>query len=130
MASLSSEFFVSCLCAQWCGTCREYKTAFTALQSQRPGVAFVWVDVEDEPELAGEVEVDNFPTLVIQRGSLVLFCGPMIPEVRALSRLLDSLMAQTLEESAAYAQANAERSAWQGVADIYGRYVKLRASAD
>ena len=115
------EFFVACLCAQWCGSCRDYRPAFSLLAERRTGVQFAWVDVEDAPEIAGEVDVDNFPTLVIQRGPHVLFCGPMIPEVRALERLLDSFMAQSAEESARYAAANAERRAWQGVADVRGR---------
>lgn len=123
---LNAEFLVSCLCAQWCGSCREYRVEFDALcgRNARPSVSYVWVDVEDEPEVAGEVDVDNFPTLVIQRGADVLFCGPMVPDVRTLERLLDSFIAQSPEESAAYAVGNADRKAWQGVADIRSRLQK------
>ncbi|MFA9439156.1 thioredoxin family protein [Uliginosibacterium sp. sgz301328] len=118
---LTAEFLVTCLCAQWCGSCREYRPSFEALAGKRPGVAYAWVDVEDEAEVAGDVDVDNFPTLVIQRGEHVLFCGPMIPDVRALDRLLASFMEQDAATSAAYAIGTPERRAWQGVADVRSR---------
>ncbi|MGC3963502.1 MAG: thioredoxin family protein [Rhodocyclaceae bacterium] len=118
---LTAEFLVTCLCAQWCGSCREYRPSFEALAGSRPGVAYAWVDVEDEAEVAGDVDVDNFPTLVIQRGEHVLFCGPMIPDVRALDRLLVSFMEQDAAASAAYAVGTPERRGWQGVADVRSR---------
>jgi thioredoxin 1 len=118
---LDAEFLVTCLCAQWCGSCREYQPAFEALAGVRPNVAYAWVDVEDQPEIAGDVDVDNFPTLVIQRGNDVLFCGPMIPEVRALERVLASFVAQSVDESGTYARGNPERRNWQDVADLRTR---------
>lgn len=51
----------------------------------------------------------------------VLFCGTMLPQHRLLERLLETLIAQTPDESAAYARGNAERLAWQGIADIRSR---------
>ena len=96
-----------------------------AAMAARPELHAMWVDVEDEAELVGDVEVENFPTLVIQRGRDVVFCGPLLPELRVLERLIDSLMSQSSVESAAYAQATAERRAWQGVADIRGRWLGL-----
>jgi thiol-disulfide isomerase/thioredoxin len=116
-----SEFFVACLCAAWCGSCREYQPAFAALAKTRPDVGFVWVDVEDHAEIAGDVDVENFPTLVIQRGHDVLFAGPTLPEAGILARLLDSFAAQSPDESARYAQGSEERRAWQGLADVRSR---------
>lgn len=84
-------------------------------------MAFRWVDIEDEPEIAGDLDVENFPTLVIQRGHDVLFCGPMLPMRHLLERLLETFLAQTAEESAQYARGNAERLGWQGLADIRAR---------
>jgi len=116
-----TEFLVSCLCAAWCGTCREYRTGFDALQSRFPEVGFIWVDVEDQSDIVDELDVENFPTLVIQRGVRVLFCGPMLPQHHLLERLLETYLAQSEEESVAYALGNPERRAWQGVADIRSR---------
>lgn len=119
--SSDPEFLVACLCAEWCGTCREYRTPFDALKARFPQAAFVWVDVEDQPELAGDVDVENFPTLVIQRGPHVLFCGPMLPQIGLLERLLETFFSQDAETSARYATAHPERAAWQSVADIRSR---------
>ncbi|MEN3110116.1 thioredoxin family protein [Uliginosibacterium paludis] len=116
-----AEFLVACLCAAWCGTCREYAPGFEALKDRFPDAGFVWVDVEDESDIAGDVDVENFPTVVIQRGHDVLFCGPMLPQARLLERLLETLLTQTADESAAYARGTAERLAWQGLADIRSR---------
>lgn len=115
------EFLVSCLCANWCGTCREYRDGFDALRQRFPAVGFVWVDIEDQPELVEDLDVENFPTLVIQREMMVLFCGPMLPQHYLLERLLETFMAQSRDEAQAYIQTHPERRAWQGLADIRSR---------
>ena len=115
------EFFVACLCAAWCGTCREYREGFDALSQRYPAVRFAWVDVEDQPEAVDDLDVENFPTLVIQRGTRVLFCGPMLPQHHLLERLIETFLAQSTEESARYAQGTPERLAWQGLADVRSR---------
>jgi len=116
-----AAFFVACLCAEWCGSCREYRPAFDALVARFPQVAFAWVDIEDQPEVAGDIEVDNFPTIVIQRGELVLFCGPMLPHINQLERLLQTFLSQSPEESRVHALGTLERQAWQGLANVQAR---------
>lgn len=122
--SCEAEYLVACLCARWCGTCRDYLPGFEALKKRFPVVGFEWVDVEDEPEIVGDVDVENFPTLVIQRGSHVLFCGPMLPQTYLLERLVETYLAQSEAESVAYAHGSAERRAWQGVADVRSRLIE------
>jgi thioredoxin 1 len=82
---------VTCYCAEWCGTCREYRTPFYNLAEKFPGAEFNWLDVEYDAEKVGELEVENFPTLRIQRGDEVLFFGVMLPHAEHLSRLLEKL---------------------------------------
>jgi thiol-disulfide isomerase/thioredoxin len=120
MQQAGQEFFVACLCAEWCGACREYRPAFEALASAFPAVRFAWVDVEDEPEVVGDIDIENFPTLVIQRAASVVFCGPMLPHISQLERLLQTLMAQTPDESRVQL-ASPQRQAWQGIADVRSR---------
>lgn len=86
-----SGMTVTCLCAEWCGTCREYRTPFFGLAERFPQAEFVWLDVEYDAEKVGDLEVDNFPTLRITRGEKVLFFGVMLPHPEHLSRLLDKL---------------------------------------
>jgi thioredoxin len=87
------EFLVFCLCAAWCGTCRDYRTVFDALQTRFPAAGFVWVDVEDDADWIGDLDVDNFPTLVVQHHEAVLFQGVLMPQSGIVERLLESLFA-------------------------------------
>lgn len=108
-----AEFFVACLCAAWCDTCREYRAGFEALAAHFPEAEFRWVDIEDEADRLGDIDVENFPTLLIQRDERVLFLGVMLPQHGLLKRLLETLFAQSVEESRRYALATSERQAWQ-----------------
>jgi len=109
----AQEFIAVCFCAEWCGACREYQPAFEALQSEFPDIAFVWVDVEDNASWAGDFEVENFPTILIQRDESVLFYGVMLPHQSHLRRMLEVFQAQSLEQSHEYAQGTDERRGWQ-----------------
>ncbi|MBX9849966.1 MAG: thioredoxin family protein [Rhodocyclaceae bacterium] len=124
LAPIEREFLVVCLCAAWCGTCREYQAGFEQLKEQYPNVGFVWVEVEDEQSGVEDWDVENFPTLLIQRKELVLFFGPMLPYHRLLAQMLETYTRFTYQESLAYVHATPERAGWQGVFDY--RSVKRR----
>lgn len=83
--------WVICLCAEWCGACREWRGIFNEVAAAHPGVHFAWIDIEDEAEAMGDVEVETFPTLLIARGASPRFFGPVQPSGAQLSRLLGSL---------------------------------------
>jgi len=121
----SEGFLVVCLCAEWCGTCRDYRPAFLAMAADFPGAQFRWLDIEDHAELLGDREIENFPTLHIQRGNDVLFFGTMLPHHAHLRRTLEVFHAQTPEESRVYARSNPERSAWQELAVLRERLPEL-----
>jgi len=79
---------VACLCAQWCGSCREYRALFDEVADAFPEMRFQWIDIEDEADLVDPVEVENFPTLLIASGEQVRFFGPLMPHKETLVRLL------------------------------------------
>lgn len=89
----SSGWWAVCLCAGWCGTCRDYRPLFDELARAHPGVRFEWVDIEDESEVAGDLDVETFPTLLIADGRQARFLGPLLPQAAVLQRLLASLQA-------------------------------------
>lgn len=89
--SASSRWWVVCLCAGWCGVCRDYRALFDGLAAEHPLVRFEWVDVEDEAALAGDLDVETFPTLLIADGQRARFLGPLLPQAPVLARLLSSL---------------------------------------
>lgn len=93
-ASSPSHLTVACLCADWCGSCRGYRADFEGTVSAQGGadIEALWIDIEDEAELVGAVDVENFPTLLIARGDEVLFFGPVTPHVSTLQRLVQAAL--------------------------------------
>ncbi|MGI4811735.1 MAG: thioredoxin family protein [Janthinobacterium lividum] len=79
---------VACLCADWCGSCREYRLVFDQLATTSPGHCFVWIDVETHADLVEHLEIDDFPTLLIEDTERVRFFGPVLPHAGVLSRML------------------------------------------
>lgn len=87
---------VICLCADWCGTCRDYRPAFEELAAQLPDDhLLIWLDVEDDADwLDAAEDIEQFPTLWIERDGVVRFYGPMLPHIRQLDDLLARLRDQ------------------------------------
>ena len=88
------NFRVACLCAQWCGVCRDWQAAFEEQARAHPHMAFAWVDVEDEADAMGDVDIETFPSLLVARDGEPLFLGPIPPSGEGLARLLAALQAQ------------------------------------
>ncbi len=91
-----TELLVACLCADWCGACREYKPLFDSLALKFPDVRFLWVDVEDEADLIDPIEVEDFPTILIAKelesDMTPLFFGTVLPHIETLERLIQDKM--------------------------------------
>jgi thioredoxin-like negative regulator of GroEL len=94
-APSASDWLVVCLCAAWCGVCREWRPLFDAAAAAHAGLRFQWVDVEDEADALGEVDIETFPTLLIARAGEPRFYGPLPPSRAQLERLIASLRADT-----------------------------------
>jgi thioredoxin 1 len=88
----SAPVWVVCLCADWCGVCREYRLIFKAAAARHPSLRFAWIDVEDQAELVGDLDIDTFPTLMVLDDSGVHFQGAIMPQAGTLLRLVDSLL--------------------------------------
>ena len=105
--------FVACLCAQWCGTCRDYRATFDRIAEAHPEICFAYIDIETHADRFDDLDVENFPTLLIQRHDSVLFFGPMLPHHEILQRTVESFHAQSPDESRRYAGSDPERRNWQ-----------------
>lgn len=66
---------------------------FDRVAVEHPGVPFLWLDIEDQAALVGDLDIETFPTLLIADGDALRFAGPMLPHVGTLTRLLGSLEA-------------------------------------
>lgn len=109
----SERWIVACLCAAWCGTCGGYRAAFEDVAQRHPDKAFVWVDIEDNADVLGDLDVENFPTVLIQRDDTVAFFGTMLPEAGLLDRLVLAQAELPDEEIARLAGSSEERRQWQ-----------------
>jgi thioredoxin 1 len=86
------EYLVACLCAEWCDTCVAYRPGFLAMAERFPRAEFRWVDIEDDAEAVEDIDVENFPTILVRRGEQTLFHGVMLPHHEHLQRLLEKLI--------------------------------------
>ena len=113
-AALSGDgWLVACLCAAWCGTCSTYRATFDEVAARHPDKQFVWIDIEDQADLVGDLDVENFPTLLLQRGDTVAFFGAMVPDGGVADRLVQAQAEQSPEELARLAASTDGRRAWQ-----------------
>lgn len=117
--TLSGErWIVACLCAGWCGTCTTYRATFEQLAARHPDKHFVWIDIEDQADVVGELDVENFPTLLIQRADTVAFFGTVLPDPALAERLLAAQVGHSDEELARLAASSEERRGWQRLANL------------
>ena len=104
------RLLVACLCAQWCGTCRDYRPLFEQLQAEFAPAQFVWIDIEDQAALVDPVEVDDFPTLLVVADGQARFFGTLTPHIDTLRRILQTqLSGERAPSVAPEAQALAQR---------------------
>ncbi len=83
-----ASLFAACLCAQWCGTCRDYQARFEEAQSQFPGATWVWVDIEEQAQWVEPLDLEDFPTLLLAVDGKPTFFGTLTPQPETLARLL------------------------------------------
>ena len=107
------RWIVACLCAQWCGTCTTYRATFEELAARHPDKLFVWVDIEDQAEVVGELDIENFPTLLIQQDDNVAFFGTVLPDGGLAHRMVQAQQALSAAELAALSRSTEERRNWQ-----------------
>ena len=74
-AATPGDWWAVCLCAAWCGTCGIYRPLFDELARAHPEVRFEWVDIEDESDLAGDLDVETLRAL---EDALLEFAGSIM----------------------------------------------------
>ncbi|MBW3507562.1 thioredoxin family protein [Janthinobacterium sp. NKUCC06_STL] len=112
-ALAGTRWTVACLCALWCGTCGSYRATFEELAARHPDTVFVWIDIEDQADVVGDLDIDNFPTLLIQHEDNVAFFGTVLPDGGLAHRMVQAQQALSGDELAALASSTQERRDWQ-----------------
>lgn len=82
---------VMALCAEWCGTCRDFQPVLERIAAAHPQWMFAWADIEADADLVGDVDVDNFPTLAVFRAGRTLHFGATLPLENVVARLLQGI---------------------------------------
>ena len=82
---------VIALCAAWCDTCAEFRATLERIAQARPEIVFVWLDIEDDSAICGDIDIENFPTLAIYRGERLLHYGVSLPQEGTVARLIDEI---------------------------------------
>jgi hypothetical protein len=96
------EVRVAVLCAAWCRTCGEFRPVFDALAAARPRMRFHWIDIEDDAALCDDLDIDDFPTLLVVRGDTPLFFGASLPLASVVARLVDEMASRAAGDPAAW----------------------------
>ncbi len=58
--------------AEWCSPCRMLSPVVDAIAEERDDILVAKINVDEEPDLAGEFGVISIPTLVVMKGGEVV----------------------------------------------------------
>lgn len=87
---------VACLCAAWCRLCDDYASVLKSVTGELvlEGLPLQvhWIDIEDDADLIGDLDVETFPTIVVAAGPRVLFAGAVTPQPETLRRLVQATL--------------------------------------
>ncbi|WP_455217160.1 thioredoxin [Kaarinaea lacus] len=84
--------------APWCGPCRSFAPIFESAADANPGVKFVKINTEDQPELAGHFQIRSIPTLMVFRDQIVIFAQPGVMPEAALGKLVEEVKALDMDQ--------------------------------
>ena len=77
-------------CAEWCGSCREFKAHFDSLKIE--GLSKLWLDIEDHSGLLDEIEIENLPTIfVVSEDGMSSYFGEIPPKKEFLEKILSDI---------------------------------------
>jgi thioredoxin 1 len=84
--------------ASWCGPCVRFAPTFEAAAQKHGDIVFGKIDTEDQRELAGELQIQGIPTLMVFRDNILLYreAGALPPA--ALEDLITQVRNLDMEE--------------------------------
>jgi len=91
---------------------------FERIAAERGSARFVWLDIEDDHEICGDIDVEDFPTLVVLRGDVILHYGVSLPQEGTVARLIDELASRGAPASDIPEEVRALPAALRGAAPV------------
>jgi thioredoxin 1 len=77
--------------APWCGPCRAFGPIYERVAAANPDIVFGKINTEEEPELAGQFNINSIPTLMVIRERTMLYSEPgMLPDT-VLTTLIEEV---------------------------------------
>lgn len=84
----------------------------TAFRERRGVSCCIAVDIEGQAESLGDLDIENFATLLINRGASVLCYGVILSYPKHLARLLEKFQELDVQQSLNYAHSHPVRRQW------------------
>ena len=84
--------------ASWCGPCRSFAPVFEAASEEHPEITFAKVDTEAEQRLAGGLNIQSIPTLMIFRDGILMFSQPGALPKETLDDLISQVVALDMDQ--------------------------------
>lgn len=84
--------------ADWCGPCEVFNDIYVSISGNHEDVVFATIDIEDEPDLTDDFDIDSVPTLVIIRDQNLVFSHVGIVSPRDLESLIEQARSMNLSD--------------------------------
>ena len=84
--------------APWCGPCRTFAPVFEAAAARHPAIRFGKLNTEQYPSLAGALQIQAIPTLMLFRDSIVLYSEAGALPPAGLDKLIEQASALDMDE--------------------------------
>jgi len=84
--------------APWCGPCRMFGPVFEKAAEKHPEMTFAKVNTEDEQALAGALQIQSIPTLMVLRDGVLVYRQPGALPAKALDQLIETVESLDMDE--------------------------------
>lgn len=75
--------------AEWCGPCRAFKEVYQRASDTYPDIIFGQINIEEEPDLSQDFNVQAIPLLMIFRGNIAVYRESGALTLQALEEVIN-----------------------------------------
>jgi thioredoxin 1 len=84
--------------ASWCGPCRMFAPIYEQASEANDDITFASVDTEDQPGLAGALQISSIPTLMAFRDGIMVFRQAGALPAPALAQLVEAVRGLDMDD--------------------------------
>ncbi|MBB3115915.1 thioredoxin [Corynebacterium bovis] len=84
--------------AEWCGPCKRFAPVFEKAAENHPDHTFGKIDTEENQDLAGALQIQSIPTLMIFRDGVLVFREAGALPAKALDDVIAQVEALDMED--------------------------------